>query len=151
MTADADMVEDAELLYRSVPKGCFSIIDGHLKLSSTAFNDSTQKPSVDRAKLCGFNPAYTKKKPTDGVVSLTARSVRQIAGVVQNNKDGKPILIHIVDVIPDQIKDHPSLPDNFAHALVAARPDFANDKVFNRLKESLARIASQAGWLIEPS
>lgn len=147
----ADKVEDDEVLYRSVPNGCFTITDGALRLTSTAFNDPTQKPSVDRAKLCGANPAYTKKKPTDGVVSLTALSVRQIADVVQNDKHGKPILAHAVDAIPDPVKNHPALPDNLAHALIVTNPDFESGSVFKKLKESLARIASQRGWLIEPS
>lgn len=146
-----DRVEDDEILYRSVSKECFTIADGALRLTSTAFNDPTQKPSVDRAKLCGSNPAHTKKKPTDGVVSLIANSVRQIADVVQNDMHGQPILTHEVDVIPDAVKNHPGLPDNPAHALIVTHPDFANDKVFKRLKESLARIASRGGWLVEPS
>lgn len=147
----ADKVEDDEVLYRNVSSECFSIADGALRLTSTAFNDRRQKPSVDRARLCGANPAFTKKKPTDGVVSLTALSVRQIADVVQNDKHGRSILVHAVDAIPDPVKDDPMLPDNPAHALIIATPDFESDKVFKKLKESLARIASQGGWLIEPS
>ena len=148
----ADKVEDDEVLYRSVPSsGCFTIADGVLRLTSSAFNDPAKNPSVDRAKLCGANPAHTKKKPTDGVVSLTAISVRQIADVVQNDKHGDPILEHEIDVIPDAVKNHPDLPDNLAHALIVSHPSFANDKVFKRLKESLARIASQGGWVVEPS
>ena len=147
----ADKVEDDEVLYRSVPSGCFTIADGALRLTSTAFNDPAKKPSVDRAKLCGANPAYTKKKPTDGVVSLTALSVRQIADVIQNDVHGQPILAHEVNVIPDVVKNHPDLPDNPAHALIVTHPDLANNRVFKRLKESLARTAEQGGWLVEPS
>ena len=147
----ADKVEDDELLYRSVPNGCFTIADGALRLTSTAFNDPTQKPSVDRAKLCGANPAYTKKKPTDGVVSLTTLSVRQIADVVQNDKHGNPKLVYAIDAIPDPVMDDPVLPDNLAHAIIMVNPDFESGNVFRKLKESLARIASQGGWLIEPS
>ena len=147
----ADKVEDDEGLYRSVPKECFSIADGPLRLSSTAFNDPSKKPSVDRAKLCGSDPAYTKKKPTDGVVSLTALSVRQIADVVQNDKNGNLELAHSVDVIADPVKDNPVLPDNLAHALIVANPAFQSTGVFKKLKECLARIASLGGWLVEPS
>ena len=147
----ADKVEDDEVLYRSVPNGCFTIADGALRLTSTAFNDPTKKPSVDRANLCGANPAYTKKKPTDGVVFLTALSVRRIADVVQNDKHGKPILAHAVDAIPDPVINHPILPDNLAHALIVVNPDFESGSPFRKLKESLARIASQGGWLVKPS
>lgn len=151
MMTIADKVEDEEILYRSVAKDCFTLIDGKLKLTSTAFNDPTQKPSVDRAKLCGFNPAHVKKKTTDGVVSLVAISIRQIADVIQNDKYGQPKPAHEIDVIPDPIKNCPTQADNPAHALIIAHPNFANDKVFKKLKKSLARIASQGGWLIEPT
>lgn len=143
-------VEDDEVLYRSVPDRCFTIADGALRLTSTAFNDPAQKPSVDRAKLCDANPAYTRKRPTDGVVSLTACSVRQIADVVQNDKHGNPKLAYAIDVIPDPVKDHPLLSDNLAHAIIMANPDFESGSVFRKLKESLARIASQGGWVVEP-
>jgi hypothetical protein len=147
----ADKVEDEEILYRSVAKDCFHLVDGKLKLTSTAFNDPAQQPSVDRAKLCGFNPAHVKKKPTDGVVSLDAISIRQIADVIQNDKHGQSKFAHEIDVISDPIKDHPNEPDNPAHALIITHPDLANDKVFKKLKKSLARVASQGGWLIEPT
>ncbi|TAJ19431.1 MAG: hypothetical protein EPO47_05925 [Rugosibacter sp.] len=146
-----DKVKDEEILYRSVAKECFTLVDGNLKLTSTAFNDPAQNPSVDRAKLCGFNPAHAKKKPAHGVVSLTALSVRQIADVIQNDEHGQPESAHEIDVMSDPIKNHLTLPDNPAHALIIAHPDFANDKVFKKLKKSLARIASQGGWLIEPT
>ena len=147
----ADKVEDDEVLYRSVPNGCFTISDGVWRLTSTAFNDPTQKPSVDRAKLCSFNPTHTKKKPTDGVVFLTALSVRLIVDVVQNDKQGKLKVTYAIDVTPDPVKDDPVLPENLAHALIVTHPDFKSGNVFRKLKESLARIASQGGWLVEPS
>lgn len=147
----ADKVEDDEVLYHGVPNGCFTTADGLLKLTSTAFNDRTQNPSVDRAKLCGFNPASTRKNPTDGVVSLTALSVRQIADVVQNDKHGNPKFTYAIDVIPDPVKDDPVLSDNVAHALVVTNPNFESGSGFKKLKESLAWIASQGGWLVEPS
>ncbi len=148
----ADKVEDEEVLYRSVSVGCFVMSDGVLRLTSTAFNDPTRRPSVDRAKLCGANPASTRKRLTDGVVSLAALSVREIANVVQNDKHGQPVLPYYqVDVIPDPVKDHAELPDNPAHGLIVACPDIDNDRVFKRLKESLARIAETDGWLLEPS
>lgn len=157
-----DKVADEEALYRRVPSQqpeFYSVVDGHLKVSASAFNDPCQKPSVDRAKLCDFNPALVKKKPTDGVVSLSALNIRAIADVVQNDahgqpkndEHGQPKPAHQIDVIPDPIKDHPTLPDNPAHALIVAHPAFANNQVFKKLKKSLARIASQGGWLIEPT
>lgn len=151
MTVVVDKVENEEVLYRSVAIECFTLVDGKLKLTSTAFNDPAQKPSVDRAKLCCFNPAHAKKKSAHGVVSLTALSVRQIADVIQNDKHGQPNPAHEIDVIPDPIKNCPTQMDNPAHALIVAHPDFANDKVFKKLKKSLARIASQGGWQIEPT
>ena len=39
----ADKVEDEEVLYRSVPNGCFTIADGALRLTSTAFNETARK------------------------------------------------------------------------------------------------------------
>jgi len=147
----ADEVEDEETLYRSVAKDCFTLVDGKLKLASTAFNDPTQKPSIDRANLCAFNPAHAKQGFAHGVVALTALSVRQIADVIHNDEHGQPKLAHQIDVIPDPIKNHLTLPDNPAHALIVAHPSFANAQVFKKLKKSLARIASQGGWLIAPN
>lgn len=145
---DTIRIEDKEILYRRVPNipDFYSMVDGRLQLTSVAFNDPEMKPSVDRAKLCNSNPAHTKKEPTDGIVSLTALSIRQV-DIVQKDKSGAPKYIYRIDVTPDPdlVKDNP------AHARISANPDFESKNVFKKLKESLAWIASQGGWLIEPS
>ena len=151
----ADKVENAEILYRRVPNQqpeFYSVADGGLQLSASAFNDPAKQPSVDRARKCNSNPAHTKKNLTDGVVSLDALSVRQIADIIQKDDHGQPKLTYKIDIIPDPIKDHPSLPDNPAHALIVSCPDFAEDKKsWKKLKECLALLAFRGGWLIEPA
>lgn len=149
-------VEDDEILYRSISikrSQCVPNGVGGYRLSSQAFTDSSQKPSVDRACLCDNDPTRAQKSPTDGIVSLIAREVRSIKNFNQT-KDGKPLqdesgqeLMHVFDVIPDPIT---TPPENPAHALIVTSPSYASRSAFNRLIERLARIAETRGWIITP-
>ena len=40
---------------------------------------------------------------------------------------------------------------NCAHALVVMNPDTAGSGTFKRLKDALARLATDAGWTVEPN
>lgn len=146
-----DRVLDDEDLYRRVPNipTMFKMVEGRLRLSSGAFNDSgddgQKRPSVDRARLRNFDPVLAKTAPTQGVVGLVASEVRSIRSVTKTDQSGAVVYTHDVDVIPDP------LPANDAHALVTVAPQFASHRPFERLKESLARLAEQRGWLVPPT
>lgn len=145
----ANPVGDEEVLYRNISimhNHCSrDAVTGRWRLSSQAFSDRYCRPSVDRALLCDSNPFHTKKHLKDGVVSVVAAEVRAIKDVTQNDANGKVIKSHAVNVIPDAI-----IPDNLAHALIVATPDYSNQRVFRRLLERLQKIAECRGWMIEP-
>ncbi len=135
-----DYVSNEEVLYRRVPDrpGDFykPIDGGGYRVTSGAFGDKKQQPSVDRASLRN-NPDESKRRPTDCVVSFTAGEVRSIRGFER-----------IIDVVPDPNPQED--PDNHAHALITSEPPFAaNNREFKRFKQALARIAD-ARWEIPP-
>jgi hypothetical protein len=139
-------VKDDEILYRRIQAGRnlkVSLPDGTFRLSSQAFSDPNYRPSVNRAELCNYDPKHTQMKPTDGVVSLVVHEVRAIDSIVQNDPKGQPIQTYNVDV------EHVPEPENVAHAEIYMKPTTENRKVFHRLIERLAQLASQRPWEIE--
>ncbi|WP_429356324.1 hypothetical protein [Paraburkholderia sp. 32] len=113
------------------------------------FNDKAKstaekRPSVDRAKLRGHDPHAAKTEPTQGIVGLVTEAVRNISGVTRTDTSGNVVTEHAVDVIYDPRED------NNAHALVTVAPVFESNRPFERLKDSLARLAEKGGWLVEP-
>jgi hypothetical protein len=145
-------VEDAECLYRSVPLKHFPIqLSGERRISSQAFTDREKKISVDRACLCDNDPEYSKKSLEDGVAFLFAWEIRAIKDLYRLDAKQNQVQQQNVDVQPDPILKQNNVPDNPAHALIIAHPDFENKRVFQRLIERLARLAEQNGWLIAPA
>lgn len=147
-----DPVRDDEVLYRSV-RGALKDREYRyddtesLIITSMAFRDKHKKPSVDRAKLRGFNPALSKLKETDGLVSLIAGDVRAIGDVKTKTEDED--VIHAVDVA------YAPTPENPAHAQITVNPEFLGSqskkrKVFKLLQRALARLATQNGWTLPP-
>ena len=131
-----DRVEDDEALYRSVRRVLWKQKkDGEFYLSSQAFADRNPRPSVDRAKLCGYDPGYAQFRPSDYVCSLVTRDVRAIATVVKYGKKGVPQVHHNIDVEPVP------LPDDAAHAEIYAVPEISGGRLFERLLERLAYLA----------
>lgn len=147
-----DQVGDDEELYRRVPHdpSFFTNVDGRLRISSSAFNDPGQKPSVDRAKLRA-GPHETKKHLTDGIVLLAANEVRAIRDISRSGNAAPSV--YEIDVIPRPIvQGNPQgEPENLAHAQIEANPTFETQGRFKKLKEKLALLASQRGWLVTPS
>jgi hypothetical protein len=146
------LVADAEILYRRIPRveGLYMIrADGTVKVSSAAFSDRSFRPSVDRAELCHYDPRITQREPLDGIVSVVTHDVRSINTVVQNDKDGKTIQTFGVDVEYVPILNHPTLPDNLAHAEIYTNPHCPNKSVFRKLAERLAQLANERPWEIE--
>ncbi len=143
-----EKVQGDEWLYRRVrnlPENFRDERDGQgRKLpSSQAFSDRSKKISVDRAHFCENNPRYTLLDQTDVVVELLTDEVRAIHDVpCHNGQDA----YRAIDVVPDPIYEHSTLPDNPAHALICATPEFAakDEKHFKKLKQYLARLARWA-------
>ena len=147
-----DRVENDEILYRRVPPSVVrQVIAGKLELLSTAYDDPSNQPSVDWAGPCGSNPSHTQKSPHDGVVMLVALEVRRVE-LARYEPNAKPENYR-ADVMPDPVLpgNDRGLPSNLAHALIVADPTINSGSRFKKLKEALARLASNGGWLIEPA
>lgn len=142
LAAVPDEVDSSETLYRRVRNGTCKFVEGHWKCSENAFGDLDKEPSVDRAKCCGNDPAYTRLEAADAVASLSARDVRNINTVVQRTGATGATISHRykIDVRPDPIKDEPGTRDNPAHAKIHADEALTNGP-FKRLREELADMA----------
>lgn len=125
----------------------YYIDEGLLRVSSTAFRDSSQAPSVDLARLCGRDPRYAQKNPEDGVVYLVCQQIRMIDDFVQRDSKGRDQFTYNLDVV------YRPLPDNPAHAQIEPSPKYSSKSVFRRLQERLAYIVNSTNdaWLITPS
>jgi len=145
---DADHVDDEEELYRRVPEAagsaCYYIDHGKVVFFSSAFNDVSQSPSVDRANKRQFDPHRTRLRQQDGIVALEAGAIRGLGPIIQRDQRGRQVSQHSVDVVYDPIFG------NCAHALVSAEPTITSGSAFKRLKDGLVRLANQAGWRVEP-
>ncbi len=140
----SDPVGDHELMYRNVRLG-YHTQDDPPKVTSEAFFDPQRRPSVDRAELCGHDPLHTRLG-RDGVAQLLAGEVRSIDDVVLH----EPLRVYNVDVEPKPIMNDPVYRDNPAHAQIYLKPESNNDKLFRRLRVSLARLANSKPWAIPP-
>lgn len=153
MTDAQDRVQDDEQLYRRVLSSVpllYSMDGGQIRFSSTAFNDRSKQPSVDRARLQNFDPQRSRIAKTDGIVELNAADIRAIGPIFHQNDSGRSS--HAVDVVPDPIIGDVTLAinQNLAHALIITHPPLTGTSAFKRFKESLAKLATEAGWCVEP-
>lgn len=149
----SDTVGDDEQLYRRVQERvgeqqfCFRVEGDRVVFLHGAFNDPNKRPSVDRAilKFQG-DPHLSRKSAHDGIVSLQASGIRRLGAAIQSfDSKGKPTADkYEVDVTAD-----PRL-GNCSHALVVMSPLTFSDRTFRRLKEGLARLATEAGWTVAP-
>jgi len=149
MTDGQDRVADDEELYRRVRETvagqvCYQIEGGRVVFSQAAFNDPSKQPSVDRAKLRDFDPHRSRLTREDGIVTLEAGAVRRLGPIPQYDNRRQPLSEHAVDVVPDPIEG------NGAHALVVTQPPVTGRSVYKRLKDGLARLATEAGWRVTP-
>jgi hypothetical protein len=132
-----DWVADEERLYRSVRSSeILRDASGQaLRASSQAFADRHQQVSVNRASWCDHDPRSTQKSRSDAVVELIAGEVRAIRSLLRRDDQGREVGLYAIDVSPDP------LPDNTAHAVIYAHPQFASRSLFKRLQEQLAYMA----------
>ena len=137
-----DPVSDDEPLLRSIDGDLeHKLENGKLRLASCSFNDRGRKPSVDRERLRA-NPLHACRKPEDGLARLATRGVRAIDLGDIDTKTNKPKNSIPVDVVPDPISAPPNPEENLSHALIEATATVSDGK-FRRLKEKLARLASE--------
>ncbi len=148
-----DVVDDGEFLYRRVLSGKdhFSESDGSLRVYSTAFNDPTFQPSVDREALCG-GALNCKNDPSDGILALITREVRALSVPMTKQPQLSKAQLHSIDVKarPILAKNPDNVPENPAHAQIEADPAFTTDSRFKKLKEALALLAAKRGWAAPP-
>jgi hypothetical protein len=131
MVPDPDHVADDEELYRSVRPEYLTYEGGVLRARSEAFGDRGQRVSVDRALLVGNDPKRTRKSEVAAVARLVASAIR--IKIPQRDVKGREVGTYVIDVIPDP------RPDNPAHAVIYADPDFVSPNHFRKLREHLAR------------
>jgi hypothetical protein len=149
-----DIVADDEIIYRCIFYGrdWYIVEADRLRISSQAFSDRNQMPSVDRAILQNHDPKKSQRNPEDGVLSLVVADIRQIDSVQQLDAKGKPIQTYKIDVVADPIMG--PIVGNLAHAEVRPTPQYQTKSVFRKLQERLAILAmqriEQQGWNILP-
>ena len=142
-------VYDSDALYRSVRDGEYTTRNGRVAFSASAFSDRERKPSVDTSSI-RKDPKESRKSSADGVAKLVAGDVRKTCKISIFDNKGRPTGQHSVDVLHRPIENDPNEPDNLAHCQIECYPTIDNDNRFKRLKEALAAMASQYGWLVEP-
>jgi hypothetical protein len=142
-------VYDFEDLYRSVRPDEYRIVDGRVVISASAFKDRDRKPSVDKPWL-DRAVEETRMAPENGVTKLLAKDVRYTCRVSTLDKKGREIINHAVDVLHRPVVDVEGEPNNLAHCQVECHPTLENDGSFKRLKEALAGLATQNGFVLEP-
>lgn len=153
-----EYVSNDEELYRNVRpeeearEYYYHSTSGHLIITSQAFLDRKQEPSVDRTKLKDFDPRNSLLNENNGIVSLITEEVRQVKEVKSDAEDGTEI-VHIVDVIWDPNPEED--PDNDAHSRITVEPKYLTSdrrgKAFKLLRRALGRLATRRGWTLEPS
>ena len=144
-------VGDDEQLYRRVQDRvgeqlCYQIVDGRPVFLHAAFNDPKKRPSVDRAILkYRGDPQLSRQTAQDGIVSLQAAGIRRLGPISKVNEKAKPTGDkYDVDVTADTVLG------NCSHAVVVMSPSTPGSGTFKRLKEGLARLATEAGWAVQP-
>lgn len=130
---------------------CYQVDGGRVVFFQAAFNDPSREPSVDRAVIRA-DAQQTRVAIQDGVISLKVSAIRRLGPIPQYGKGGKPAkdaegkpIEYAVNVIADPVHG------NCAHGLIVMDPSTASGGSFRRLKDGLARLATEAGWTIEPN
>lgn len=142
-----ERVGDDEKLFRRIPceMGYYTLKDGAVHLSSSAFSDRLKQTSVDRSCLCHGDPSHTQEDPRDGVAILVASEVREISAKGKAFAGGE--VKYVIDVVPD--------PDyrngNLAHAIIVPTPSYETPSVYKRVTQALARLAERRQWAIQPA
>lgn len=148
MSGEEDTIPNEETLFRRVLSGsnAFSVVDGELRISSTAFADRSMQPSVDRSSRCLNGAIHTQRTADNGVLKLPASAVRGIVDLKSSTQPNGVEVIHAVDVVANPLEAQGDQPANPAHALVTTTPQVGKSP-FRRLLERLSLLAC---WEIRP-
>lgn len=150
-----------EWLYRRIRSDMqeYAIVEGAVRFSANAFNDREFKPSVDRSTLRA-NPADMKLDPSDGIAKCLAESIRNrcdipIDGAAFDKVRERPheqaaLERYAVDVLHRPILRTENEAENLAHCQIETAPVVRSATRFKKLKEALARIADEHGFVVEP-
>jgi hypothetical protein len=111
-------------------------------ISSTAFNDRHERPSVDLASLC---PGEVPQSQLQNVAAVGFLLVEQVRALPVSLKLGDEPFQYALDVEPRPIAANP------AHAQIESVPVYAKKTHFRKVKEALSRILeSGTQWAIRP-
>jgi hypothetical protein len=94
-----------------------------------------------------------RKNPSDGLVKVIARDVRAIRVEITNEKGKATGNFYRIDAVhrPIDAGNPENEPPNPAHGQVESTPAILSDTRFKKLKERLAQLAEQHGWISPPS
>ncbi len=142
-------VVDTERLYRSVVQGQdYTIADGRMRVSSSAFWDRNCQPSVDRSSL-RTDPAGCRLDPSQGVVQIFAREVRTLNPIRIAPNDKFNLETYAVDVAHRPVSELATQLTNWAHCQIECEPAITNTH-FKKLKLALAVLAEAHGLIVAP-
>ena len=161
-------IDDSEELYRNIRARSqgykhYILRAGRIEIKYGAFHDSSQRPSVDRAKSLNCDPRralfYDKNGiATNGIITLLAGDIREIGEKEEvKTETTDESIVHTVDIIfcPDYERER------YAHCEIIVDPDFFEfdaelneEDPFRLLQKALARLATisvrQTGWTLAP-
>ncbi len=146
-------VEDLEALYRAIrmDRGEFVLgKDGRIRFSASAFNDRDRTPSVDRSSLRA-EPRDTRLTEADGVTAVNTGAVRAIRTIRVDPARKTDERVYQVDAIHRPLPDDEDPTENGAHCQIECCPSIASDTHFKKLKEALALLANERGFVVLPS
>lgn len=147
----ATQVENSESVYRSIrhDAGEYTVVKGKVVFSHSAFNDKEHKPSVDRSTL-RQDPKDARQSVSDGIAKLEVADVRTRCKLDIVDGKGRSTGQYAVDVVHRPLESPPEPKENCAHCQIECSPSIANGSRFRRLKEALAALATQHGFLVKP-
>jgi len=149
----ATPVEDTEDLYRAIraDRGEFTLSrEGQIRFSASAFNDRGRKPSVDRSSI-RTEPRDARITDTDGVTAVNTAKVRSIRTVRVDATRKTDDRTYQVDAVHRPLPDDEDPTENPAHCQIECCPSIASDNHFKKLKEALALLANERGFVTIPS
>jgi hypothetical protein len=145
------LVDNSESIYRSIrhDAGEYTEVNGKVVFSASAFNDKEHKPSVDRSAI-RLDPKDARRSISDGIAKIEVADVRARCDIKIVDDKGRETGEYAVDVIHRPLSSPPEPKKNCAHCQIECSPSIASGSRFRKLKEALAALAGQHGFLVKP-
>ncbi|TNF28008.1 MAG: hypothetical protein EP329_18670 [Deltaproteobacteria bacterium] len=133
---------DDDSVFRGLPVGTnhYEWKGEQAVVKQSAFNDRSNKPSVDVKRLSPGQEPRPELHPHAGILELGVSAVRSLSGAVQTGL-AEPPKSYAIDVA------HRPEETNLAHAQIEGQPEIERGTHFKKVKIALARISA---WLIPP-